>query len=100
MTLDDKGEQLGWGEDNSAFFIATGKVFTPGREEMAEVFLDLVPAAPAEAFTAVDIGAGAGSTASLMSSLTFSTLTFGLLGENEPVGAHRKSTWLFSLSVQ
>ena len=42
-----------------------------------------------------------GATASLTSFLTFATSTFGFDGEpHVPVGDHRKSIWLFSVSVK
>src|SRR5262249_4055973 len=41
-----------------------------------------------------------GAPAALMSFFAFATDTFGLLGLPKPVGDHRKSMWLFSVSVQ
>ena len=41
-----------------------------------------------------------GATDFEMSSLTLVTVTFGFEGEKRPVGDHRKSMWLFSVSVQ
>lgn len=54
-----QGEAV-WQEENSAEFIDHGRVLTPGREEIGRTLLDLVPAAPDEAFVAVEIGSGQG----------------------------------------
>jgi tRNA (cmo5U34)-methyltransferase len=49
-----------WSEDNSRNFIERGKIFTPARDEIQEVILNLIPAEPNEAFLAVEIGIGGG----------------------------------------
>lgn len=49
-----------WQESDSAVFLDRGRVFTPRRDEIANVLLDLVPAEPAEPFLGVDIGTGHG----------------------------------------
>lgn len=49
-----------WSEADSEAFIARGKVFTPRRDEIARALLDLTPAAPDDAFLAVELGVGAG----------------------------------------
>lgn len=54
-----EGEAV-WQEENSAEFIDHGRVLTPGRDEIGRTLLDLVPAAPDEAFVAVEMGSGQG----------------------------------------
>lgn len=49
-----------WQETDSALFLDFGCLFTPARQEIAEVLLDLVPAERDEAFLAVDVGTGQG----------------------------------------
>jgi trans-aconitate methyltransferase len=49
-----------WSETNSRTFLDRGRVFTPDRDGIARVIGDLIPAAPADAFVAVDIGCGQG----------------------------------------
>ena len=49
-----------WREETSSQFIDHGRVLTPGRDEIGRTLLDLVPAAPDEAFVAVEIGSGQG----------------------------------------
>lgn len=50
----------GWQEADSELFLDRGRIYTPRRDEIANVLLDLVPAEPAEPFLGVDIGAGHG----------------------------------------
>ncbi|MEW6046687.1 MAG: methyltransferase domain-containing protein [Bacillota bacterium] len=47
-----------WSEAESEAFLELGPLFTPWRDEMAAVMVDLIPAEPEEAFVAVDVGAG------------------------------------------
>lgn len=49
-----------WSEKDSAEFIELGRIYTPSRDELCAVMLDLIPAAPAEAFQAVELGVGVG----------------------------------------
>lgn len=49
-----------WGEDDSQRFIDLGRIYTPRRDEILDVFLDLVPADPDEPFHGVELGVGAG----------------------------------------
>lgn len=49
-----------WDEGSSATFIDRGRVYTPRRDEIAEVFCDLIPAEPDDAFAIVELGTGAG----------------------------------------
>lgn len=58
MQHDDRHQ--GWDEDASALFLSVGDLFTPARQEMEQVFVDLVPAERDEEFVAVDIGTGQG----------------------------------------
>lgn len=53
-------EGNGWTEEDSEVFADLGRVITPRRDEIERVMLDLIPAAPHEAFFTVDIGAGQG----------------------------------------
>ncbi|HEU4760458.1 MAG TPA: class I SAM-dependent methyltransferase [Dehalococcoidia bacterium] len=50
----------GWTEADSRTFLDIADVAVPGRREQMEVLLSLVPAAPDEAFTAVDLCCGEG----------------------------------------
>ena len=56
----------GWQETDSKLFIERGRIFTPDRDRIGRTLVDLIPAvppaadAPAEAFTAVEIGCGQG----------------------------------------
>lgn len=49
-----------WSEENSAEFVELGRIYTPSRDEVCAVMLDLIPAAPDEAFQAVELGVGEG----------------------------------------
>ncbi|HUG15340.1 MAG TPA: class I SAM-dependent methyltransferase [Thermomicrobiales bacterium] len=51
---------LPWQESDSALFVEMGRVMIPQRDEIERVMLGLVPAGPDEAFTFVDVAAGAG----------------------------------------
>jgi SAM-dependent methyltransferase len=53
-------QQFGWEESDSDHFINLGRVYTPRRDDLAEMFLDLIPAETNDAFTGVEIGTGAG----------------------------------------
>jgi tRNA (cmo5U34)-methyltransferase len=50
----------GWDEANSRHFIAVGRIYTPGRDDLAEAFLRLIPAETEESFLALELGVGAG----------------------------------------
>lgn len=49
-----------WGEDESKVFVEFGRAMVPGREEIEQTILDLIPAEPDEPFLGVEIGTGAG----------------------------------------
>lgn len=49
-----------WQESTSLKFIQLGRIYTPARDEIERVFLDLIPAEPDEPFLAVEIGVGSG----------------------------------------
>lgn len=49
-----------WSEDESRNFVALGRAMVPGREEIEQTFVGLIPAEPDEPFLAVEIGTGAG----------------------------------------
>ena len=49
-----------WSEDASRKFIDLADVYVPMRDEQIRTLLALIPAQPDEAFTAVELGAGAG----------------------------------------
>jgi tRNA (cmo5U34)-methyltransferase len=49
-----------WAEDDSKNFIEFGSAMVPGREEIEQTFLNLIPAEPDEPFLAVEIGTGSG----------------------------------------
>src|SRR3712207_8642743 len=49
-----------WGEDDSKVFVEFGRAMVPGREEIEQTFLDLIPAGRDEPFLAVEIGTGSG----------------------------------------
>jgi tRNA (cmo5U34)-methyltransferase len=53
------GDML-WTEEDSRGFIDRGAIFTPGRDEIRDVILELIPAEPDESFLAVELGVGAG----------------------------------------
>ncbi|MGH2534440.1 MAG: class I SAM-dependent methyltransferase [Thermomicrobiales bacterium] len=55
-----ESREVGWAETDSAHFIDLGRIYTPRRDELAEAFCDLIPAAEDEGFTAVEIGTGEG----------------------------------------
>jgi tRNA (cmo5U34)-methyltransferase len=49
-----------WNEEDSKIFVEFGRAMVPGREQIEQTFLDLIPAQPHEPFLAVEIGTGAG----------------------------------------
>jgi tRNA (cmo5U34)-methyltransferase len=49
-----------WGENDSKVFVEFGRAMVPGREEIEQTFLDLIPAERDEPFLAVEIGTGSG----------------------------------------
>src|SRR3712207_579129 len=49
-----------WGEDDSKVFVEFGRAMVPGREEIEQTFLDLIPAGRDEPFLAVEIGTDSG----------------------------------------
>ena len=49
-----------WDEDDSKIFVEFGRAMVPGREEIEQTFLDLIPAEGDEPFLAVEIGTGSG----------------------------------------
>lgn len=51
---------LPWQESDSERFIELGRVYTPRRAELADALLGLLPADAGDAFTAVELGTGAG----------------------------------------
>jgi tRNA (cmo5U34)-methyltransferase len=52
-----------WSEQNSTLFIEQADLFVPARAEQTATLLDLIPARPDEAFTLVELAAGAGTLA-------------------------------------
>ena len=50
----------GWTEADSRTFLDDGAVFVPAREEQIATLRALIPARADEAFTVVELGAGAG----------------------------------------
>jgi tRNA (cmo5U34)-methyltransferase len=54
------GERAQWTEADSAAFVDHGDLFVPAREEQIAALVSLIPAGRDEAFTAVELGAGAG----------------------------------------
>lgn len=61
MAEDNMGNTpMPWGETDSAAFIEQGAIFTPARDEIEAALVALIPAQENEAFTAVEIGTGAG----------------------------------------
>jgi trans-aconitate methyltransferase len=51
---------MAWSEVDSQRFIGLGLIYTPSRAEIRDTILDLIPAAPDEAFLAVELGVGGG----------------------------------------
>ncbi len=49
-----------WQEEHSHHFLDLGRIYTPRRDELQQAFLDLIPAWPEDAFTAVDLASGEG----------------------------------------
>jgi trans-aconitate methyltransferase len=49
-----------WSEADSQQFIDTGEIYTPGRAEIRDTILDLIPAERDDEFLAVELGVGAG----------------------------------------
>ena len=49
-----------WSEADSERFIERGRIYIPGRDEIRETILDLIPADGDEPFLAVELGVGAG----------------------------------------
>jgi len=52
------GVSPAWGEKDSQVFIDLGRVFTPGRDEICDAFIHLLPVERDESFTVVDIACG------------------------------------------
>jgi len=57
---DDAQKQSAWTEETSTLFIDTGDVFVPERPAQLDTLCRLIPAERDEAFTVVELGAGAG----------------------------------------
>ena len=49
-----------WSEDDSKIFVEFGQAMVPGREQIEQTLLNLIPAQPDEPFLGVEIGTGAG----------------------------------------
>ncbi|MGH2344638.1 MAG: methyltransferase domain-containing protein [Chloroflexota bacterium] len=52
--------EMAWSEANSRHFLDVGQIHTPGRAEIREILLDLIPAEQDELFLAVELGVGGG----------------------------------------
>ena len=50
----------GWTEEISQHFIDLGRIYTPRQDEIAQAFVDLIPAEVEESFTGVELGTGQG----------------------------------------
>jgi len=50
----------GWTEETSEHFIDFGQIYTPRRDEIAQAFVDLIPAHDDETFVGVELGTGQG----------------------------------------
>jgi tRNA (cmo5U34)-methyltransferase len=50
----------GWTEEHSEHFIDFGQIYTPRRDEIAQAFVDLIPAHDDETFVGVELGMGQG----------------------------------------
>jgi len=50
----------GWTEADSEHFIDLGRIYTPRRDEIAQAFVDLIPADDDETFIGVELGTGQG----------------------------------------
>lgn len=57
---DTERDKIAWSEAASAEFLEVGRVYTPSRDELEQVMLDLIPAEPEESFLAVELGIGSG----------------------------------------
>jgi tRNA (cmo5U34)-methyltransferase len=60
MMTENTNPTPAWKESDSQTFIDYGRVMTPTRHEITEVFLDLAPARADESFLFADIGTGQG----------------------------------------
>ena len=60
MTADRPTPPTGWQEADSSTFIDFGRVMIPRRDEIERTIVELIPASPDDAFTVVDLAAGAG----------------------------------------
>lgn len=49
-----------WAEDDSKIFVEFGRAMVPGREEIEQTLLQLIPGEPDEPLLAVEIGTGSG----------------------------------------
>lgn len=60
MTSEDAQTPPAWREEDSAVFIDLGRIMIPRRDEIEQTIVSLIPAETNDAFTFVDIAAGAG----------------------------------------
>ena len=60
MIDDQPTPPTGWQEADSSTFIDVGRVMIPRRDEIERTIVELIPATPDDAFTVVDLAAGAG----------------------------------------
>lgn len=60
MTSDNAQTLPAWQEDDSEVFIDLGRIMIPRRDEIEQTIMSLIPADPDDAFTFVDVAAGAG----------------------------------------
>jgi tRNA (cmo5U34)-methyltransferase len=71
-----------WSEENSRRFIELGRVFTPAREEIRDILLDLIPATSDETFQVVELGVGEGWLSEAILERFPSSRVFGLDGSD------------------
>jgi tRNA (cmo5U34)-methyltransferase len=85
----------GWTEETSKHFIDVGRIYTPRRDEIAQAFVDLVPANEDEAFTGVELGTGQGwLTTAILERYPNATM-IGLDGSEAMLAATAESTAKF-----
>ena len=77
------GRQQTWAEDDSKVFVEFGWAMVPGREEIEQALLNLIPAEPDEPFLAVEIGTGSGWLSAAVLSQFSKAQALGLDGSPE-----------------
>jgi tRNA (cmo5U34)-methyltransferase len=85
----------GWTEADSEHFIDLGRIYTPRRDEIAQAFVDLIPADEDETFIGAELGTGQGwLTTAILRSYPYARM-IGLDGSEMMLAATTEATSAF-----